>query len=112
MLTWPSISSTNLGFTFLEQRRVAQVCLRSYKRMGWGRPALLKRGLEGRPEGLWRGGGGRGAGGGGGGGARRVGGGLGGGGGGIGGGGGVAVVEVKTRPWSCPSPASFSRAHL
>jgi hypothetical protein len=25
---------------------------------------------------------------------------------------GVPMVEVKTRPWSCQSPASFSRAHL
>ena len=47
--------------------------------MGWGRPALLKRGLKEPPKTLWR--------------LR-----------------GVPMVEVKTRPWSCQSPASFSRS--
>ena len=47
MVARPTISPTTSGLTFLGRSRVAQVCLRSWKRAEWGSPAFLKRGLEG-----------------------------------------------------------------
>ena len=41
----PGSSCTNLGWTLLESKSVAQVCLRSWKRT-WGRPAFLRSGAK------------------------------------------------------------------
>jgi hypothetical protein len=54
IVAWPSISWTTLGLTFLEQSKVAQVCLRSWKRTVWGRLAFLSSGLKERLKTLWR----------------------------------------------------------
>ena len=45
MVEWPNSSCTSLAWTPLPRSRVAQVCLRSWKRIS-GNPALLRRGLK------------------------------------------------------------------
>jgi hypothetical protein len=42
MVACPSISETILGLTFLDSKSVAQVCLRSWKRVSAESPAHLR----------------------------------------------------------------------
>jgi hypothetical protein len=53
MVACPNISETILGLTFLDSSSVAQVCRRSWNRIG-GNPAGSSKGLKRRAVTYWR----------------------------------------------------------